>query len=344
MSAPPDRLDAAAPAPPPRPRRRPVLRYLAAAVFTLLVALTVFPDHLFGLDQRSPWAQLGAFRWQLLVALLALCLLLAVMTIRWHAVWPFTAGGVAILLLGAALVAPRLVAGPDPSGGTPLTVLAFNVNEGRADVAAIAAEIREQQPDLVSLEEAGDRYREKITPLVEPLGYRVTTTTGRGHPDVGGVTLLVAARLGAVTHRIGSETSAFPYLEATGGALGTLRFVAFHSLAPMPGDVPRWRADVARVATWCAGPTPAIVAGDFNATLDSSVLRTAMAGCGDAAQQRGAALIPTWGPTDLLRSVGPQIDHILATTGITAARFAVLPLPGSDHRALLATLQVPASG
>ena len=84
-----------------------------------------------------------------------------------------------------------------------------------------------------------------------------------------------------------------------------------------------------------------MVAGDFNATLDHSALRAGTAGCVDAAEQRGAGLIPTWGPSPTTRRFGPQIDHVFATEGITAETFEVHDVAGSDHRAVLTTLRLP---
>jgi endonuclease/exonuclease/phosphatase (EEP) superfamily protein YafD len=84
-----------------------------------------------------------------------------------------------------------------------------------------------------------------------------------------------------------------------------------------------------------------VVAGDFNATLDHSALRAGTAGCGDAAAQRGAGLTPTWGPSPRFRGIGPQIDHVFATEGITAETFDVHDVDGSDHRAVLTTLRLP---
>jgi endonuclease/exonuclease/phosphatase (EEP) superfamily protein YafD len=150
----------------------------------------------------------------------------------------------------------------------------------------------------------------------------------------------VSDQLGEVDVRIGDETSAFPYIEVSGGELDTLRFVAFHAVAPVPGSVPDWNADLALLSRWCAGPTPAVVAGDFNATLDHSALRAGTSGCGDAAAQRGAGLIPTWGPSPGLRRFGPQIDHVFATDGITAETFDVRDITGSDHRAIMTTLRL----
>lgn len=314
-------------------------------MFTVLTALTAIPDLIFGLDRRSPWSQLVAFRTPLLVGLLLLCVVLGVITVFRRFLWPFVAGGVVVLVVGSAMVLPRTIADPVPTTGTPFTVLAFNVYEGRADVNALAAEIQQRRPDIVSLEEAGMRFTSKITPLVTPLGYHAETTGGPHKPDVDGVTTLISNRLGDVRARIGDdEMSAFPYLELSGGALGPLHFVSFHSVAPTPGEVPHWRSDLAVLAQWCSGSAPTVIAGDFNATLDNSPMRAGSAGCGDAASQRGDGLIPTWGPTPFLRDVmGPQIDHIFGTPGIAAETFEVVELPGSDHRAILSTLRIPAT-
>jgi endonuclease/exonuclease/phosphatase (EEP) superfamily protein YafD len=340
VSAPPDRVDAEDATPPSRPRRS-IGRWVWAGLFTLAAAMGVLPDLLFGLDQRSPFVQLVSFRWQLLVAGAVVVLVLALFTLRRRRAWPFTVGLLAVLLVGAGMVAPRAIADPIPSGGTPFTVLSFNTYEGRADVNALADLIRTANPDIVALPEAGPRFASKLAPLVEPLGYRLRSSTSGRTPDVQGVTAAVAARLGDVNFTIGHNTSSFPDVQISGGTLGALRVIAFHSVAPVPGAVPDWRDDMSLLPTWCAGSTPAIVAGDFNATLDHSLLRAGMAGCGDAASQRGDGLLPTWGPTPRTRVVGPQIDHVLATKGIEASSFRVVDLPGSDHHAILTTLQLP---
>ncbi|MBA3905490.1 MAG: endonuclease/exonuclease/phosphatase family protein [Pseudonocardiales bacterium] len=337
MSAPPDRIDAT----PPRRPRRSIARFVWAGLFTAAAAIGLLPDLLFGLDHRSPWVQLVSFRWQLLVAGAVLLVVLGLVTLRVRAAWPFTVGLLVVLLIGAGMVAPRAIADPAPTGGTLFTVLSFNTYEGSADVNALTDLIRAARPDVVGLPEAGQQFESRLAPLIEPLGYRLRSSTGEGTPDVQGVTAAVAARLGDVSFKVGHNTSSFPDIEMSGGALGAMRVIAFHSVAPVPGSVGDWRDDMALLPNWCAGPTPAIVAGDFNATLDHSLMRAGMVGCGDAASQRGDGLVPTWGPTDRTRAIGPQIDHVLATKGIEASSFRVVDLPGSDHHALLTTLRLP---
>ena len=346
MTAPSDRLPPASPpAPPPRSPRpgRGTARYIAAAVFTLVVAVPVLPDLLFGLDHRSPFVQLVSMRPWILCGAGALLLLLLVVMIFERRVLPFVAGVLAVLLVGAGMVLPRVLPDTDTLRGAPFRVLAFNTFEGEADAGELAALIETQQPDAVAIVESGANFAERLIPLVEPMGYRVhVSTDDDGDDDVEEVTAVVADSLGDVEVQVGDDTTTFPYVEVTGGDLGTLRFVAFHSVAPVPGSVPEWNEDLALLSRWCAGPTPAVVAGDFNATLDHSALRAGTAGCGDAAAQRGAGLIPTWGPSPTVRGLGPQIDHVFATDGITAEAFDVHDIGGSDHRAISATLRLPA--
>jgi endonuclease/exonuclease/phosphatase (EEP) superfamily protein YafD len=344
MTAPPGQLDPRRlpPSRPPARRGRVLAGWFAAALFTAALAALVVPD-LVGLGDRGKMTRVVAFRPWLLVATAALLvgLLVALLRRRSRAlVLPFAAGTLAVLVAGGAMVLPRAVADPLPTAGTPLKVLAFNAYEGDADVDALARLVGEQRPDLVALAEAGPDFAGRLAPLVEPLGYRVEATS-ESRMDVHGVTALVADRLGDVRFRVGDETSNFPYLEATGGALGPLRFVVYHSTAPTPDAGIQWQNDMNIISHWCAGPTPAIVAGDFNATLDHLAFRRGSQGCNDAADQRGQGLVPTWSPTESTELFGPQIDHVLSTEGIEAEAFSVHEIAGSDHHAIVATLRVP---
>ena len=315
--------------------------WVVAAVISALSVLVLLPD-LVGLDRYGRVVQLVSFRPQLLGAGAVLLVLLLVATCVRHRLWPIPAGLAAVLLVGAALVLPRAVPDAVPVGGGPLTVLSFNAFEGRADAAAFALLIRTERPDLVAVPEAGARFAAELAPLVEPLGYRLHHTDSSDPSDVANVVAAVADGLGPVQVRTTGADAPFPYVEVTGGQLGPLRFAAVHTQAPVSQQIPRWRSDLAGLRQWCAGPTPAVVAGDLNATLDPAALRAGMAGCDDAAAQRGAGLVSTWGPTPGSRPFGPQIDHVLVTGGIATDSLTVHEVPGSDHRAILTGLRLPA--
>ena len=254
----------------PRRSRRPRARFVAAALLTVTALLVTLPDRLGGLDCVTPFTQIVAFRPYVTVAVGLAALVALVATVFRRRWWPFAAGLLAIAVAGAAVVVPRLVADPAPTGGRPLSVLVANVYQGRADPRGVADLVAADRPDLVSLPEAGARFRDHIAPLVAPLGYQARSSTPPGVPDVMGTTVLVADRLGAVDITVGT-TIEVPYLQVTGGELGELRFVAIHPRSPLPDRVGQWRDELRQLAQWCAGPTPAVVAGDLNATLDHSV-------------------------------------------------------------------------
>lgn len=327
-----------------------VLGALAVGVFLAGAAVLVLPDLLFGIDRFTPFAQLVSLRPYLLAGVAVLVLGLLTLLVRSAqrrrrraAVVALAAGLAVVGAVGAVLVVPRTLATPVPPaapGDRVITVITFNTLEGGADLGAVAMLIRDEQPDLVSLVEAAESYRSRLAPLVEPLGYRLYTSDGEASGDLGGVTVAVADRLGDVSRSAQTNTP-FPSVEMYGGNLGELRFVAFHSLAPREGYLRQWQSDLHRLARWCAGRGPTIIAGDFNATLDHSLFRSATAGCSDAAAQRGQGLVPTW-PTWLPGWLGPQIDHVIATHPIIAEDFAVREIAGSDHRAVIARLRLPA--
>lgn len=323
-----------------RPRRRfgPV-RWSFALFLGAGAALATLPD-LAGLDAYSPFAQLIAFRPLMVVGLGVLVALGLLITVFARRFWPVPVVLALVALIGASLVLPRTTAAATPpAGGSTLKVLALNVYEGEADVDSLAALIEGQAPDIVSIPEAGGRYQRELEPLLEPLGYRVESSISPRRSDVAGNSIAIAEHLGDVRTRVGDDVQ-FPYLEASGGGLGDLRFVAFHSVAPVPRSVGQWRSDLGTLERWCAGDSPAVVAGDFNATLDHSVFRDAITGCSDAAADTGNGLSGTW-PTCAPAWLGPQIDHVLTTGGIAAESFETHLVPGTDHRAVVTTLRLP---
>lgn len=315
--------------------RRPSPASVALGVVVVVAAVLVVLPDLFRLDRYIPFAQLVALRPYLLV-LTAVAAVLVALRRRW---WPPAAGLGLVVLVGAALVVPRAV-GSEPAGAAPrvLTVLALNVQEGSASVQRIAGLIRRYDPDLIALPEAGAEYADRLSRAVAGTGYRFRSSPDATATQIDAITVGIAPRLGRTRIVIG-DRGVFPSIEVTGGALGRLRFVAFHAAAPVPGRMAGWRGDLWLLPQWCASERPAIVAGDFNATLDHSVLRRAMTGCRDSAAELGRGLVATW-PARWPRWLGAQIDHVLITEELQAVSFAVFDVAGTDHRAVLARVAV----
>jgi endonuclease/exonuclease/phosphatase (EEP) superfamily protein YafD len=305
----------------------------------LLAVVVLLPD-LLGLDRLAPFAAVVALRPQLTVATAVSALLVLLGWRRRR--WPEACAVLAVCLVAGACVVPRAFAAPSPApGGRDLTVLSFNVDQGGADVPALAAEIRRARPDLVVLPEAADRFAALLGGAIPDLGYRSVVGAAPGAPDVHGIAVFTAPALGPVTSRVLRQGRADPWLELTGGTLGALRLVAVHVAAPVPGKIRSWPGELAALRTWCGpGAGPVVVAGDFNATDDHREFRAGTAGCGDAGAATGQGLTATWNAA-WPRWFGAQIDHVLTGGGPQPVDLRILDLPGSDHRALLARVRLP---
>lgn len=313
---------------------------LAVAVGVLLVfgaALFVLPD-LVELDRSVPFTQLVAVRRVLVVLLLGFAALVAV-----YPPWRLTAAGLAVVaLVGVGLLAPRAVADdapPPQPGETVLTVLTLNVDDGSTDADTVAAVLERERPALVTLPEAGPSDVDDLQEALDGLGYRVQAAPDDRTDDFDTVSVALAPSLADAEVSTGQRGD-FPAIEVTGGALGSLRFVAYHANAPVPNRMDLWLADLPVLQRWCGAQQPTVIAGDLNATLDHSLLRSSIAGCADAAEQLGKGLVGTF-PVSRPRWIGVQIDHVLVTGGVRPLRVEILDVPGSNHRAVLAEVAVP---
>lgn len=299
-------------------------------------ASVILPDRL-RIDHRFPFVDAIAWRPHAAAAALALSGVLAAR----RGARPAAVALAAVALAGAGSVVGRAVVAPRPAPAIgDLTILTVNVLRGRADTGELATLIERSRPDFVVIPEAGSDFRDKLMPLLEMLGHRSWVSTGPGIEDSSGVVLLAAERAGDVRVSAGSEMR-MRHLEATGGILGGRTLYAAHTTAPVwPGVVCEWRADMAVLRRWCAGPVAPIVAGDLNATLDHRMLRAALGGCRSAAAGTGRGLVATY-PASLPRQLGIQIDHVLVPADAVTTRFEVLDIAGSDHRGVLAAVRLP---
>lgn len=123
--------------------------------------------------------------------------------------------------------------------------------------------------------------------------------------------------------------------------------VGLHTVPPKMGLFAAWPDDLttAVALSACAEPTaptrPRITAGDFNATLAHHPLST-LTHCTDAQTVSGQRYTATW-PSDWPSWAGAVIDHIIVTNDITPLTTRVVDVGTSDHRAVVAVLQLPPS-
>jgi len=88
-------------------------------------------------------------------------------------------------------------------------------------------------------------------------------------------------------------------------------------------------------------PRPLLVAGDFNATWGNRGFRAILStGLTDGAAARGQDFDMTWSQSMTPLPPLVRIDHVLTGPGVVVTAIHTEPGPGSDHRALAATVAV----
>ncbi|MFF4172012.1 endonuclease/exonuclease/phosphatase family protein [Streptomyces sp. NPDC001744] len=328
-SAPPGTATADA-APPPLRRRRRLLAGAAGAL--LAVPATVAGCRLLGTDAVTPVPQLLSFLpWLTVPAGLGLLLAAAA---RRRAL--SFAAVVVLAATGWSALPPR--AGAVDGHGALLArvrVLAANVEFGQATEALIAAVGRER-PRLVYVSEC-DRAcgRALTTAFAAELPHHVSV----GADGSAGSVLLSAFPL--------RDRWTIPATMGMPGATAEIggrpvRLQLAHPMPPLPGQVDVWKRELGRIADFAAGSRePVLIAGDFNASQDHAAFRAILdaGGLHDAARQAGRSRAPTW-PLEGPLPPYVQIDHVLAGPGFVPVGFRLLDLAGSDHRAVLADLDL----
>jgi endonuclease/exonuclease/phosphatase (EEP) superfamily protein YafD len=325
---------------------------IGALVVAGLAILVLFPEAL-GLDARSPFAQVVAFRPQLAVVAVALAALAGLGAVSRRsgsdallvALALGLVGVVALVEVGARAAgsAPAVGTGGADSAGSSLVVLSLNTYKGQADPDALADLVRDRDPDLVALPEARGDLRRRLASRLDDdqggSGYRAYSADDTN--DASGMTVFVRSSFGRPT--VTQDRSAtFPTIvvdlpRSAPGVASGLRFVATHPRSPRPGGTGSWARDVSGLSRWCDAGRPTVVAGDMNSTEDQQAFADATASCSDAGSLTGDGLTGTW-PSWLPGFLGAQIDHVLTAGGPRPTAFEVVPAAGTDHRAILARI------
>lgn len=257
--------------------------------------------------------------------------------------------------VGAVLqIAPRAIGASDPqrSDGVGVTVLVANAKKSNVAPATIVSLVARTRARVVALPEvnavAAARYVRALQAATDRQW--ITWTDARG----GRPTDLTAQPTSIVV-QASLRPRRLPGPPQPDGAHGLVRVgvtirgtdeplavSAVHPRSPrlFRSNAP-WRDDLDALRPLCRAGD--VVAGDFNATPDHSQMRALHdADCRSAAVEAGKGWRATWsgGPFGFVR---PTLDHVLTSGRWTSASAEILPLPGSDHRAVVARI-VPRGG
>ncbi|HMJ03626.1 MAG TPA: endonuclease/exonuclease/phosphatase family protein [Conexibacter sp.] len=238
-------------------------------------------------------------------------------------------------------VAPRALHSPQEPlpGGTPLSVMSANLLRGHGSATAVMSLARRRHVDVLSLQEltpdailrldrAGARDR---------FPYRVLDARAGVHGSG------LMSRYPLLDAHKPSSSLAMPDAQlAVPGVDGTVFVKAIHVVTPLHDEIPVWRDELRALPPATPDGRLRLLIGDFNATLDHHELRALIAtGYRDAADATGNGLHGTYRNGRLPLTIA--IDHVLVDRRAHITAASIHPIPGSDHRALLATVSLPSA-
>ncbi|MEO0486034.1 MAG: endonuclease/exonuclease/phosphatase family protein [Pseudomonadota bacterium] len=237
---------------------------------------------------------------------------LALRTVRRPVGWGVS--GAAALALALHLVGWPLGVARDGS----FTVYQKNISPQNGAIAAIVADIRAVDPDVITLNEVSAFNRARLVQALPdyPVQHHCYTGSWAG--------IVIFSRL----PEAGSPPICAPEFRAFGAIEvvtqdGPGWVVAVHLHWPFPFDQPR---DTAHLhAAMAELPGPKVLVGDFNAMPWSYTVRS-------SARAAGVRYLGPRRATWTREGVSLPIDHVLAARGWVERRAAI----DSDHRALAA--------
>jgi endonuclease/exonuclease/phosphatase (EEP) superfamily protein YafD len=287
----------------------------------------------FGIDHGFPLATMMPFTPYVAIAALFVAFV-ALALENWAA---SVVGGLALLALAAAVL-PRAIGDGTVSGKghETVSILATNVFRGQADPAVVMGLVKSLHVDVLNVEENTPRFARELREAgIDRILPSHLLEIGGNSAGAGIYSRYPLRPLPAPPLRFRMPRA---QLKLPDGRL--LRDVAVHPYPPERHDVGEWEGALRSLPSAGSG-APWVLAGDFNATLDSSQLRDVIGrGYRDAADVAGLGLEPTFPRKD--HPIPPiTIDHVLADERLGIVEYAVEDMPGSDHRAVHAVLAMP---
>ncbi|KQV26452.1 MULTISPECIES: endonuclease/exonuclease/phosphatase family protein [unclassified Microcella] len=333
-----------------------MIRRSAAAALLLGAAaalLVIAWPSLFGLAGAPVIAQLVGLRGLSSLVAVLVAVTLLIIAAMWAGGRRFLAG-LAVIALGFTAINVAVLASrgfgadalPAPAGDD-LVVLSWNTLGDATGPGIIADLAAAERADVIVLPETTEETAVVVAEILRDAGRPMWVHTLDFDPELElkarSTSVLVSVELGeyARDDSVGS-TTVLPsiVLRPISGEGPTI--IGVHPIAPVPGELESWRADLAWLDEVCTGER-VIMAGDLNATADHFTATDdgpGLGSCVDAALATGSGAVGTW-PTRLPALLGAPIDHVLATPDLEIRSYRVITTlddAGSDHRPVVARL------
>jgi endonuclease/exonuclease/phosphatase (EEP) superfamily protein YafD len=255
--------------------------------------------------------------------------------------WPLAGAACAVTVAAIAIQIPLYVTDNAADTGIRLEVMSANLRLGEADAESLVSFVRDSV-EILAVQEltACEVNRLSVAGLDDLLPNRLIDLR---RPRSYGIGLWSKYPLSPLPALGGNH---LPFLAATiqVPAVKAMPIVVVAHVAN-PWHIRWWSDDIQKLANTLRQvgqltDGTALIVGDMNSTLDMRPFRDLLReGYRDAAEQAGAGFCPTF-PDNMYIPPLFAIDHILTLRCVAVAAHTV-SVPGSDHRALRATIVLP---
>jgi endonuclease/exonuclease/phosphatase (EEP) superfamily protein YafD len=261
--------------------------------------------------------------------------------------WPLVVEAAILTGAGVAAFVPRLVATEAPTwtaDAPEFVVASANVFAGNRTPLRTAAVLLATDADVIVMNEASDDFMANFDAIggATHMPFRVVdrgaateyrTVIASRRPLMAGSGVVVVGGLRMAQARV-----------EVGSAPVTVLGIHLRAAVERHGHS-RWLAETLTLADVVRDAEARVmIAGDFNGTLDRPQLRELLRqGFVDAHESLGRGLQPSLQPAargPLSRIAVLRVDHLLTGPGSQAVAVRDVRMPGSDHRALVATVAV----
>ena len=273
--------------------------------------------------------------------LAVICALSLAVMLWWHAGY---------LLPGArvsAAAGTAVATGADPSDNVA-RVMTLNTRNGGASAQEVVDLVRSRNVEVLCLQELSDEFLGELTAagLYDVLPYYVISDAASEVSNGGRNGIWTLAPMGNVSgNLLPIETSSMPAGTVQIGGRG-VRVVSVHPNSPVRGAQDLWDEGLSVIGSLSDYDHTYLVMGDFNSTWDHARFRELLGtSFVDAGEGAGEGFHMTY-PSGSVAGVGlpsmVEIDHIVYArdSGLVVSGLETVAVSGTDHRALLGTLEV----
>jgi len=219
-------------------------------------------------------------------------------------------------------------------------IMTLNTKEGNASATDIVRIVREEHVEVLALQEVSQDLLNNLQAagLYDILPYNImSAASAQDNGGLNGVWTM-APMSNPSQSLLPIETSQMPAGTIQIGDK-QVRFVSAHPNSPTRGKQSLWSEGLGTIGDLKNYDWTYVVMGDFNSTWDHPRFRALLGDrFVDAGEQAGEGYHFTYPGNSKIPPV-IEIDHIIHDKGVTVADLETVTVPGSDHRALLATLE-----